>query len=191
MSSRNMNRRLFLGAAATLTPGLIHAGRVDQRKIRSLVAEGVATPDTVLGKQALTLPPDLVAALQAGAQIRIRLEYPRRRDLLMFYGFVAGPGDPPAPLTNLPENDPRIFTILALEIDHTLVSMYPEPTFGMFGRTIAEPKPSPFFPNLTGRIAGVSGGFGNEGETSFSMLGGINAGDHATYARVARGSIDL
>ena len=109
----------------------------------------------------------------------------------MLYGFVAAPTDSPLPLANLAENDPRIFMILALEIHHTLVSMYPEPTFAVAGRTVGEPKPSPIFPNLIGRPSVVSGGFQNEGETSFSMLGAINAGDHATYARAARGSIPL
>ena len=72
MFSSNINRRLFLGTAATLTAGPANARPVDQRIIKSLVAEGVATPETVLAKGLLTLPPGLLAAIEAGSQIRIR-----------------------------------------------------------------------------------------------------------------------
>jgi hypothetical protein len=58
-----MERRLFLGTAGVLTAGLTHAQPVVRRKIRSLMAEGIETPDTVIGRQPLMLPPELVAAL--------------------------------------------------------------------------------------------------------------------------------
>ena len=77
-------RRSFLAAA-----GLAGAGAMTQTggrgKLRTLLAEGVVVPETIVGRQPLTLPPDLVAALQAGAQVRIRVEYPVRKDLAMYY----------------------------------------------------------------------------------------------------------
>ena len=186
-----MERRVFLAGAAALGTGLMEAQPPLRKKIRSLLAEGSETIDTVIGTQPLVVPPDLEAALQAGAQVRLRVEYPFGKNLLVVSGFVAAANDPPPPLPELPQNDPRIFTIIIVEIEFVLVSMSPQPTFGMLGRTVAEPKPSPFFPNLTDRISGLSCGFQNEGETTFSMLGFFAAGNHASYARVASGRIEL
>src|SRR4051812_22444665 len=82
----DVKRRIFLAAAAGLTTGLTQAEPVVRRKIRSLLAEGSETIDTVIGTQPLIVPPYLEAALEAGAQVRLRVEYPVQKNLLVVYG---------------------------------------------------------------------------------------------------------
>lgn len=193
MQGKRIGRRVFLGTAgmAALGAGTAQGEPPVMRKIRSLVVEGIADIDLVVARQPIVLPPDLVGALQAGATVRYRAEYPFRDDLMAFYVFLAGPADPAPPLTSLSPSDPRIFANLIFEVYDTLVSMYPEPNFGLLARTIAEPKVSPFFPGVTGRVTLIEAGFENEGETNFKLFGVGCAGDHAVYARQARGRIEL
>jgi hypothetical protein len=183
-------RRSFFGAAsAAISAPLL--GQPRDKKIRTLLVEGVVAPETAIGEQPLNLPPDLVAALRAGAQIRARAEYPERRDLLVFRGFLAAPGDPAPPLPELRDDDPRVFAHLLFEIQHTHLSMFPEMSLGLYGRVLTEIKPSPFFPGLTGRLAAVQLGYLREGETPISMLTVSAAGDHLVVAREGRGRIEL
>ena len=192
MKPNLFDRRSILGAAsaALFTPGLAVGEPLD-KKVRTLLAEGVVAPETAIGEQPLNLPPDLVAALRAGAQIRARVEYPERRNLVVFRAFLAAPGDPPPPSPELRDNDPRLFAHLLFEIQHTHVSTFPEMSVGLYGRVLTEIKPSPFFPALTGRLAAVQLGYQQEGDTAVSMLSVSVAGDHVVVAREARGRIDL
>ena len=189
---QQVGRRTLLRAAATgaVTAAVATADPLP-KSVTRLLAEGVMTPETVISRQPLTLPPDLIAALRAGAQVRARVEYPFRRDLLVFKAFLASPGDPAPPLAELRDNDPRIFGHLIFEIHDTELTSYPENAVALLGRVVGEPKPSPFFPNLAGRIAMVSVGFQQEGVTNMSMLEVSVAGDHAVFAREARGMITL
>jgi hypothetical protein len=192
MTKGLLNRRSLLvgGAGIPLVGGF--AARADSsRKVRSLLAEGIAQADTVVGPAPLQLPPTILAALQAGGQLRIRLVYPEGHRIATFFGFLAGPADPPPPLASLEVNDPRVFTVLQFEIEREEVSFFPQPNFLLTGRLAAEVVPSPFFQGLTGRLAGITGGFAGEGNTTFSMLGGFVAGSHASYARTAAGRIEL
>jgi hypothetical protein len=191
MSINQVNRRgLLLGAAATTFAAALAGQAEEERKIRSLVAEGIATADTVVGQAPLILPQPIINALMNGSQLRVRIEYPDPRKTATFYGFVAGPNDP-LPLPSLALGDPRIFTVLRFEVQETLVAFSPQPTFTMLGRVAEETIPSPFFSGLLGRVAGITAGFQNEGQTTFTMLGGFVAGSHASYARVAYGTIEL
>lgn len=148
-------------------------------------------PETVMARQPLVLPADLVNALRAGSQFRARVEYPQRRNLLEFKGFLTAPGDPLPPLAELRDNDSRIFVHLIFEIHDTQITMYPEPSVALLGRVVGEPKVSPFFPNMAGRIGYVSVGFQQEGVSNMSMLEVGVPGDHAVFAREARGMINL
>lgn len=187
-----MRRRLFLGSAAVLTAaGAIEAQTEVRKKIRSLLVEGVIPPEEVVARQPLVLPPDLLAALQAGFQVRLRVEYPHRANLLVFYAFLAAPTDPAPPLAQLSPADPRIFVHIEFEIDDVLVASSPRPSFGLYGRAVAEPKPSPFFPGVTGLVSSVEGGFVSQGNTAFALVGVSCAGDHAVFAPVAQGFIDV
>jgi hypothetical protein len=191
MSIHQVNRRgLLLGAAATTFAAALPGQDEEKRKIRSLVAEGIATADTVVGQAPLILPQAIIDALMNGSQLRVRIEYPDPRKTATFYGFLAGPADP-LPLPRLALGDPRIFTVLRFEVQETLVAFSPQPAFTMLGRVAEETIPSPFFSGLLGRVAGITAGFQNEGQTTFTMLGGFVAGSHASYARVAYGTIDL
>lgn len=191
MNTHQLGRRSLFGAAAAALSGRVLAGAPANRKIRTLLAEGAVAPETAIGKQPLNLPPDLVAALRAGAQIRARVQYPVRRNLLVFQGFLAAPGDPAPPSPELRDNDPRLFAHLLVEIRHTHLSTYPEMCLGLYGRLLTEIKPSPFFPGLTGRLTAVQLGYRQEGETSISMLTVSAGGDHVVVAREGRGRIDL
>jgi hypothetical protein len=184
-------RSLLAAASATLFTPLIARGEPQNKKIRTLLAEGAVAPETAIGEQPLNLPPDLVAALRAGAQIRARVEYPQRRNLLVFRAFLAAPGDPAPPLPELRDNDPRLFAHLLCEIQDVHLSTFPEMSVGLYGRILTEIKPSPFFPGLTGRLAAVQLGHQQEGDTAISMLTVSAAGDHVVVAREGRGRIEL
>lgn len=188
-SAAPSRRAVLLGSGAAAAATVLRATPVVTRKVRYLLAEGVAELDSVIAEQPLIdiLDAGTVAAVQGGfVEIRVRWTYPVRRNVAVFTGFVALPGSP------MPIDTPAsVFTVLELEVYDTLVSATPENTFGLFGRFLREPVPSPYFPNLEGRIAAVTAGFENEGETSFKLVGGIAAGSHATYARHAKGVIEL
>jgi len=58
-----------------------------------------------------------------------------------------------------------------------------KPTFGMMGRVVENAVASPFGP-MVGKIAMFSGAFDHEGDdVNFYFLGGMVAGQHATYLR--------
>lgn len=194
MKPELFGRRSFVSAAsaAIFVPHLAMAG--DERsngRVRALVAEGAVAPETAIGEQPLNLPPDLIAALRAGAQIRARVDYPDRRNLLHFRAFLAAPGDPAPPSPELRADDPRLFAHLLFEIRHTQMSAFPEMSLGLYGRVLTEIKPSPFFPGLTGRLVGVQLGYRQEGETPVSILTVSVGGDHVIVAREGRGRIEL
>ena len=186
-----IRRRRFLSAAAFGAAGVAQAEPPLGKKVRSLIAEGIITPDAAIGRGPLLLPPELIAALEAGFQVRGRVEYPHMRNLLVFYAFLARPTDPAPPLDSLSPADQRIFTHIEVEIVDDLIAALPTPSFGMYGRVVSEPKPSPFFPGITGLVASVEGGFSAEGHTTFPMLAVSCAGDHAVFARPAQGRIEL
>ena len=192
MKQNLSGRRLFLGAASgLLSTAILAKAEPLPRKVRSLLAEGAVLPETAIGEQPLNLPPDLVAALRAGAQVRARVQYPERRNLLIFRAFLAAPGDPAPPSPELPDNDPRLFGHLLFEIQGTQISTFPEMSVGLYGRVLSELKPSPFFPGLTGRLMSVQLGFQQEGETAVSMLSVSVGGDHVVIAREGRGRVEL
>lgn len=59
----------------------------------------------------------------------------------------------------------------------------PKPTFGMMGHVVENSVTSPFGP-MVGKIAMFGGAFDREGDdVNFYLLGGMVAGQHATYLR--------
>jgi hypothetical protein len=185
-------RRSFLGAAsAALSAPLLAQGEPLNKKVRTLLAEGALGLDTTIGEQPLNLPPELIAALRAGAQVRARVQYPDRGNLLVFQVFLAAPTDPPPPSPELRDNDPRLFAHMLFEIRDTHLSTFPEMSLGLYGRVLTEIKPSPFFPGLSGRLVALQLGFEQEGDTAVSMLTVTVAGDHVIVARQGRGHLEL
>jgi hypothetical protein len=102
---------------------------------------------------------------------------------------------PPASLAMDPSGNPVLISDSVAHIEEITVGPpveYPElenpplgakPTFGLMGRVVENDVPSPFGP-MVDKIAMFGGAFDREGrDVNFYLLGGMVAGQHATYLR--------
>lgn len=136
------------------------------------------------------------AAELAWASVEVRMKFPYQQcDLLHLQVFLL----PPASIAFFGSDTPVLISDSLTEIEEITVGppvdypdappgsptflSGPKPTFGMVGRVVANDVESPFGP-MIGKIAMFGGAFDHEGDNvNFYLLGGMVAGQHATYQR--------
>jgi len=183
------NRRGFLkglgalGAASVLCGRTALAGSERHGSRLELFVEATVEDFTLLWPTP-DLPP-----LQPGTILRVRMEFPvHRPNLLEWHTFVAAAAAPEQPLF--------VVTLFRMRVDHIALSRRPVPNFGLFGQVIDNPvvdnpNRSPFG-DLTGHILMIGGQFDAPGDnTTFTLLGGMAAGNHASALRTAIGSLRI
>ncbi|MCI0748322.1 MAG: twin-arginine translocation signal domain-containing protein [Verrucomicrobia subdivision 3 bacterium] len=183
------NRRAFLkglgmlGAGSVICSQPAVAASAKYAHRFQLFAEGTVTDFS------LVWPTPQVPPLPAGTVLRVRVEFPiRGHDLLEWHTFLAP--------QNSPNQSLAVLTLFHMRLDRIGLSETPAPHFGLFGQIIDNPvvdnpNHSPFG-DLTGRVAMGYAQFDAPGDnTTFTMLGGAAAGDHATAIRSATGSLHI
>ena len=183
------NRRHFLkglgalGAGSLLVSRAAMAGPAKYAQRFQLSATGTVT-DLSLVWPAPEIPP-----LPPGTIIRARVEFPiEGHDILEWQTFVAA--------ENAPDQSLFMITLFHMRVDRIGLSETPAPHFGLFGQVINNPpvdnpNHSPFG-DLTGRIAMGYAEFDAPGDnTTFTLLGGAAAGNHASAVRAATGSLHI
>jgi hypothetical protein len=183
------NRRAFLqglgglGAAslACATPALASPARYAHRF--QLSATGTADDFSLIWPVPQIPPPP------QGTIVRVAVKFPvGGHDILEFTSFLAAADAPDAPLF--------IITFVRQRIDRIAISAVPAPHFGLFGPVIdnpplQNPNHSPFG-DLTGRVSMTYAEFDAPGDhTTFTLLGGAAAGNHASAVRTATGSLHI
>lgn len=182
------DRRKFLrrmggvGAAASLVATRSSlAGSSNFAHRFQLTAEGTVDDFS------LVWPTPTLPELQDGLIIRVRIRFPvDGRDILEWSTFLA-----PA---NAPSQSLAVLTFFHLGVEKIILSDEPTPNFCLAGRVLDNPAidnagHSPFG-DLTGYAGMIYGGFDKPGnQTTFTLLGGAAAGNHASAVRTAYGSL--
>ena len=183
------NRRAFLKGLGGLgavslgcaAPALAGSARYAQRF--QLSAAGTLDDFSLIWPTPEIPPPD------PGIIVRVRIEFPiKGHDLLEWVTFLAS--------EDAPDQSLFIVTLLHIRVDKIGLSDTPGPHFGLFGQIIDNPPVenpghSPFG-DLTGRVTTVYAGFDAPGDdTTFTLLGGAAAGNHASALRNATGSLHI
>jgi hypothetical protein len=187
-----LNRRNVLTAAGAMVAPAAMAkteGKIE------LLAEGVVpfVPTAfILSPTAPAIPPQVLQAILAGVlQARIRVIYPssKKRDILTVHVYLAGPTDPLPLLSSPPTTVPPTISIFEIQVEEVVISLAKR-SFVAAGLVVSNRVVSPFG-DLTGLAAVVSAGFASTGTTTFTMLGGIVAGSHASYAPAGAGFLNV
>lgn len=132
----------------------------------------------------LVWPPPQLPPLPPGVIIRVRIEYPiHRHNLLEWLTYLASSDGQPLPN--------GVVTLLRMRVDNIGLSRTPVPNFGLFGEITNNPVVSPFG-ELTGLVGMVSAQFDAPGDrTTFTLLSGAAAGNHASALRTATGFLHI
>jgi hypothetical protein len=183
------NRRGFLkglgalGAGSLLCSQKAIAGPAQYAHRFQLSAAGTVTD------LSLVWPAPQVPPLPPGTILRVRVEFPiGGHDILEWQTFVAP--------ENAPDQAVFMITLFHMRVDRIGLSETPAPHFGLFGQIIDNPvvdnpDHSPFG-DLTGRVAMGYAEFDAPGDnTTFTLLGGAVAGNHASAVRTASGSLNI
>ncbi len=205
MDYRSLNRRRFLVGAGAMTAGAalldIPATAHGLPEVRmDILAEGIG--NAILASAPPPLPP--------GLEVRVRHTCPAslngappRYDLMELHIYMSPPSSE-LPLANPPEPKPVSeggFSVsqFFIQIDDIRFAKTPRTypwgnnaprsfdyEFLLYGTVVAHPivaNPSPIGPfgNLVGRPICIGAGFDQAGDTTtFTMFGGMGAGDHVT-----------
>ena len=183
------NRRAFLkgvgalGAVSVVAARSSYAAPARYAHRFQLFAEGTVTDFS------LVWPVPDVPPLPPGTVLRVRVNFPvDQGDILKFQTFLASEDAPSEPLA--------IITLFHQRVDKINLSATPAPHFGLFGQIIDNPvvdnpNHSPFG-DLTGRVAMSFAEFDAPGDaTTFTLLGGVAAGNHASALGTATGSLHI
>jgi hypothetical protein len=183
------NRRAFLhgvgalGAATILGARSSSAAPARYAHRFQLFAEGTVTDFSLVWPVPDVPPPP------PGTLLRVRVKFPvDQRDILELQTFLASETAPSQPLA--------VITLLRQRVDKINLSATPAPQFGLFGQIIDNPvvdnpNHSPFG-DLTGRVGMTYAEFDAPGDaTTFTLLGGAAAGNHASAVWSATGSLHI
>lgn len=183
------SRRAFLkglgglGAASLACAPSALAGPARYAQRFQLSATGTVDDFSLIWPVPEIPPPD------EGTIVRVTIEFPiGGHDVLEFTSYLATANAP---------NDPLfIITLFRQRVDRIAISATPVPHFGLFGQVVENPpvhnpNHSPFG-DLTGRVSMTYAQFDAPGDhTTFTLLGGAAAGNHASAVRTATGSLHI
>lgn len=192
VASSKTDRRGFLrqlgivGAALPLAPAAMAAG-IPRRLAESLSLTANGTVDLAYVVFNPNNPPT-IPPLPPVLEVRGRFQFPYMdRDILETFVYVAPVGAPDTVVSPV--------SLFYSRIDHAQVAMPRSPgdlySLALLGSVIANPVTSPFG-ELAGLPTAVSCGFDQPGTaTTFELMGGPVAGNHATFLPLAQGSCEI